>query len=226
MLDGWRETDRLKCVVHPLAARQVFDGDNGIVCIGIDQVRGPHGLSVFELLFHHIHGNNVQSANHTRALDRIETNTATAEHSHAAAHLDLGGIDHGPDPGDHATANQGRFVEGEILGDFEHGCFRHGRHLREGRDPGEMVYRGAVEAKPRRPVWHQAGDAHFRPYIAEGWTTARTIFTRPARDTPYRNDMVAWLDRGNAVTDRFDNARAFMPENDWHGHIQIALHDV
>jgi hypothetical protein len=38
--------------------------------------------------------------------------------------------------------------------------------------------------------------------------------------------MVAWRDGGDSLTDCFDDTRAFMPQNDRHGHREITLHDV
>ena len=129
------------------------------------------------------------------------------------ADLDLGGVDHGADAGGDAAADVADLVEGRVLADLgDRDLGQHGE-VREGRAAHVVVDRLALEREARGAVGHQALALRGADRGAEIGLARQAGRALPALRRIERDDVVAWLHRGDARADLDDDAGALVAED-------------
>src|SRR5665213_2017025 len=171
-----------------------FFGDGALCRIGVD-------------------ADNLVGANHACSLDDVEPDAAQPEHRDVCARPHLGGVDDGADAGGDAAADVANLVERRVLAHLGDGDLRQHGKIRKRRAAHVVKDIVAVAAEAAGAVRHEPFALRRANGGAEVGTARQTGFALPAFRRVERNDMVAGLDRGDAVADLAHDARAFMSEN-------------
>src|SRR5215469_6822294 len=149
---------------------------------------------------------------HSAALDYIEPDAAEAENNHISARLDLGSIDHRPNPGRDPAADIADLVEGGVLADLrDRDLWQYGE-IRKGRRAHVVVDLTAAERKAAGAVRHHPLALRGADRDTEIGLARKTILALAAFRSVERDDMVALGDARHAASDIDDDAGPFMAE--------------
>src|SRR5947209_19748137 len=99
----------------------------------VDEMRHPEALAPGLAVGIDINPDDHVGAGKPQPLDDIETDAAEPKYDGGGAGLDLGGVEHGADPGRHTAADVADLVERRVLADFRERDLRQHDEIREGR---------------------------------------------------------------------------------------------
>src|SRR5882724_3792357 len=181
--------------------------------LGIDEMGHAEALAPLLLAVVDIDPDDHVGAGEPEPLDHVEPDAAKPEHDRLGAGLDLGGVDHRADAGRHPAADVADLVERRVLADLGDGDLGQHGEVGEGRAAHIVVELLAAEREARGAVGHHAlplGRADGGAEIGLARETGRAL---PAFRRVERNDVVAFLHRGDARPDLDHDAGALMPQN-------------
>ena len=139
-----------------------------------------------------------------------------------AARLDLGRIDHRPDPGGDPAADIADLVERRVLADLrDRDLGQHGE-VREGRAAHVMMDLAAAEREPAGAVGHHALALCGADRDAEIGLAGQAIFALTAFRGVERDHMVAFGDARHAASDIDDDPRPLVAEDRREEPLRIA----
>ena len=141
-------------VVGTKTSGQFLHALEHILVPGIDGVRCAELARVGQLVVEQVAGDDDLGPGKFGALHDIEPDTATADHQHRGARLDVGMADDGADAGGDATADDGGVRPGQILAHRHHLLGRTDNVLRKRADAGHLVDGFAIELQARAAVMH------------------------------------------------------------------------
>src|SRR5580704_6927041 len=147
--------DALEAVIGA-ALRQVHEiGDEVTLnLLRVDEMRHPEFFGHFSPLRIEIDADDHVGPGQTGTLDHVEPDAAEAENDDLGAWLDLGRIDHRPDPGGDPAADIANLFERRVLADLCDGDLGQHREVREGRRAHVVVDLPAAHREPARAVRH------------------------------------------------------------------------
>ena len=152
-------------------------------------------------------------AGQLQALDDVQADAAEAEDDRRRALLDLGGVDDRADAGGDAAADVADLVEGRVRVDLgQRDLGQHGE-IREGRAAHVVKDLVLADREAAGAVRHQALALRGADRGAEIGLARQAGWALPAFRRVERDDVVALLDRGDALADIDDDAGAFMAED-------------
>ena len=124
------QTDCLEAVVHA-ATGELANRLDRVGFFGVDHVGGAELARQFELLRHHVDGDDASGSGNGRAVDGRQPNTAAADHRHVGAGFHAGGVNHRANASGNATTNQRSAVERHVLAHLHQRVLVNQHHLRE-----------------------------------------------------------------------------------------------
>src|SRR6185312_12860153 len=160
-----------------------------------------------------IDADDLVGAGKPRALHDIEADAAEAEDDDIGTGLDLRRVDHRADAGGDAATDIANLVEGRVRANFGDGDLGQNGEIREGRAAHVMMDRAAPEREAARAVGHHALSLGCADRGTEIGLAREAGFALPAFGRVERDDVIAWLERGNARPDFDHDARALMAED-------------
>src|SRR5713226_4743347 len=193
--------------------RDQMRNDVAIELLRIDEMRHAEAAAPFLLAVIEIDADDLVGADHPRALNHVEPDTAQPEHHHVGARRDLGGVDHRTDARRHAAADVAALVERRVLADFCHRDFRQHGEIRKRRAAHIMEDRLALVAEARGAVGHQPLALGGTDGGAKIGFLAEAAFALAAFGRVERDDMIARLHRGDARSHLANDAGALMAED-------------
>src|ERR1700733_10635637 len=160
-----------------------------------------------------IDADDLIGTHHLGALDNIEADAAQAEYHDIGTRFDLGGVDHGADPGRHPTADVADLVEWRVLADLGNRDLRQHGKIGKGRATHIVVHLLAANREATGTVRHHAlalrgTDGGAQIGLARQAALALAAFGRVERD-----NVVALLDRGDPWADVDNDSGAFMAQD-------------
>ena len=221
MLGGRLETDRLEAVVDTVAG-EFADEVHGVAGARVNEIRRPEGPGQLTLGCRLVDRDDAARTREERALDDVEAHSTRADDGHGRAGAQPSGAEDGAEAGRHATAEQRRPVERNVLGDLRDGVFVDEHPLGEGRDVEELGDVRAGAAQPLRLTATTAGAA----LAAQHHPAGGAVFTRAAEDRQAGDDVVAGLDIGDVRADLQDHAGSLVADDRGHPGAVFALHVV
>src|SRR5262245_7013192 len=181
--------------------------------LGVDEVGHTEALAPGFLVVVDVDADDHVGASEAKPLDHIEPDAAEPEHDCFRSWLDLRGIEHRADAGGDAAADIADLVERRVLANLRNRDLRQHRELGEGRTAHVVEELLAAEREARGAVGHHAlalGAADRGAEIGFAGEAGRTL---PALGRVERDDVVAFLHRGDAGADVHDDAGALVPED-------------
>ena len=227
LLNGFWKSDGLESEVRAEAVSELFDCCDGICVGGVDEVGCAEVFGVRLFRGNGVNGDDFDGTDHARALNDVESDSAAAEDGDGRAGADLCGMGDGSQSGDDAATDERGVFVGDVAFDANDGRFRHAAEGAEGGDSGVVPDGGAAEGMESCfTVGHETGEAHGCAELAKGGAAELTVFTAAAGGAPDGPYSVAGLDAGYARANGFDDAGAFVSEDDGARHGQVAFHHV
>ena len=191
---------------------QMLD-DIAVHLLRIDEMGHAEAAAPFILGVVDVDADDLVGADHFRALDHVEADAAKPEHHDIRSRRDLGGVDHGADPGGDAAADVAALVERRVLADLCDRDFRQHGEIGK-RRAAHIVKDGlALVAEPRGAVGHHALALGGADRGAEIGLLAEAAFALPAFRRVKRDDVIARLHRDHAGADLPHDSRALMTED-------------
>src|ERR1700733_2058492 len=180
---------------------------------GVDEVGHAEFLGQLLAARIDIDAHDLVGAYQMRALDHIQADPTQAEHHHVGARLDLRGFHHGADAGGHAAADIANLVERRILAEFRHRDLGHHREIGERRASHVVVDHLFADVKTARGG-RDEGLALGGPNLGAkiGLLRQAGLALATLRRVQ-RNDVVAFLEGGDAGPDIDDDAGTLVAKN-------------
>ncbi|MBA7651456.1 hypothetical protein ES703_59275 [subsurface metagenome] len=179
----------------------------------VDEVGHAESLAPRLALGVDIDADDHVGAGEPEPLDHVEADAAEPEHDRFRALLDLGRVDHRADACRDAAADVADLVERRVLADFCDRYLRQHGEVRKGRGAHVVMDGLAADREARGAVGHHALALRRADRGAEVGLARQARRALPAFRRVERNDVVAFLDAGDALADIDNDAGAFMAED-------------
>ena len=191
--------------------------------LGVHRVGGAELAGQAELVVGEIDRDDAAGAGQHRTHQAAQADAAQADDGDRAAGLDLRGVDHGADAGDHGAAEQRRDIERQARVDHHDRAAIDDGVFGVAGDAGLMVHRLAVEMQPMMARQELARGARRDRALADIGPALEAAPAAAAAHVEGEADMVALLDVVHAGADLDDLARALVAQHDRHRPRPVAV---
>ncbi len=161
-----------------------------------------------------VDADDLVGADHLRALNDVQADTAEAEHHDIGARLDLGGLDDSADAGGHAAADVADLLERRVLADLRHRDLRQHGEFGEGRAAHVVMDHFLADGEAAGAVRHHALALRRADRRAQVGLVRQAGLALPAFRRVQRNDVIALLEARHSRPHVNNDARALVTEDD------------
>ena len=183
-------------------------------------------LRELELVWAHVHRDDLACTDDARGLDHGEPDAPAADDGDAGPWLDAGGPSHPSPAREHRAADQRSQVERHVLADRHRDRLGHDGMLGERGDGVEMAQVRPVEREPRGAVRKRSRRGHPGALLAEVRPPGTAALALAARGHEREHDVVAGSHALDAGPDLGHDAGRLVTDHERQRLRQVAVDDV
>lgn len=188
----------------------------------VDAVGGTQGAGYVELLCIDVDGEDTSAAAGLASLDDGESHCTEAENSCTGARLHIASVPRGAESSGDAAAEQTHSLERSIVADLGTGDLGDNSILAESGGSHEMIHNLVSDGEARGAIRHHTLTlcaTDFRAQVSLGASAEDAV---TALRSIARNNLIAWLHTGDALTYRLYDTTSLVTQDAWKLSFRVA----